>query len=505
MKHLLFIISFSIVSTVSAQDISAFINKTDRILKDIVVDSNVDYAKAKKNQDLRTIAKEIETFNIEGLTKNEQQAFLINAYNLIVINQATQAYPIQSVQDVGGFFNRTKHLIAGSKMTLNELETKHLLKVYEDPRFHFVLVCGAKGCPVITNEAYSPERLDLQLKRQTLKAINDPNFIYEKGGSVYVSQIFNWYPGDFNGKSNIIPFINKYKDEKVSTSASLKYYDYDWSLNDASSTGNIGASSAQGANAFRYVVSAAIPQGGVELKLFNNLYTQRTGDTQQLFDRSNFFTSSFSALYGVTNRFNAGLEVRYRRVSNVSLPSNPLNVFESGPASTHRSGITAIGPRVRFAPFKKLKDFSVQSTLSFPVGSALEGDGTRPFIDWNAATFNTQFFNDRAIGSNFSLFTEIDILIEDIGGENGLNRFSTPVTAILSYFPNPKTTFYVLGSYSPYWQSDFDYFYQAGLGAKYQISPSFEVELLATKFANQFLIQNNGNAATYNIGFRYSY
>lgn len=503
MKHLIILILLSLANTSAAQDITAFINKTDRILKDIVVDNNVDYAKAKKNQDLFSIIREIETFNTDRLTKNEKQAFLINAYNLTVINQAAQAFPIQSVQDVGGFFKRTKHLIAGSKMTLNELENKHLLKVYEDPRYHFVLVCGAKGCPVITNEAYSPEKLELQLKRQTLKAINDPNFIYEQGGSVYVSQIFNWYPGDFNGKNNIIPFINKYRDDKVSTSASLKYYDYDWSLNDASGNANVGT--AQGANAFRYVVSAAIPKGGVELKLFNNLYTQRTGDTQQLNTRSNFFTSSLSALYGISNRFNGGLEVRYRRVSNTSLPSTPLGVFESGNVSSHRSGITAIGPRIRFAPFKKLENFSIQSTLSFPVGSELEGDGTRPFIDWNGATFNTQFFNDKSIGTNWSLFTEIDILIEDIGGEGALNRFSTPVTGILSYFPNPKTTFYVLGSFSPFWQSDFDYFTQAGLGIKYQVSPSFEIELLGTKFANQFLIQNNGDAATYNIGFRYSY
>ncbi len=505
MKHLVILILLSLANTIAAQDITSFIDKTDRILKSIVVDNNVDYAKAKQNQDLFSIIREIETFNTDGLTKDEKQAFLINAYNLTVINQAAQAFPIQSVQDVGGFFTRTKHLIAGSKVTLNDLENKQLLKVYKDPRFHFVLVCGAKGCPVITNEAYSPEKLELQLKRQTLKAINDPNFIYEQGGSVYVSQIFSWYPGDFNGKSNIIPFINKYRDVKVNTNASLKYYDYDWSLNGVSGNNAAGVGSTQGANAFRYVVSAAIPKGGIELKLFNNLYTQRTGDTQQLNTRSNFFTSSLSAIYGLTNRFNAGLEVRYRRVSNTSLPSTPLGVFESGTVSSHRSGVTAIGPRVRFAPFKKLENFSIQSTLSFPVGSELEGDGTRPYIDWNAATFNTQFFNDLSIGTNFSLFTEIDILIEDIGGSNGLNRFSTPVTGIFSYFPNPKTTFYVLGSYSPYWQSNFDYFTQAGLGIKYQFSPSFEIELLGTKFANQFLIQNNGDAATYNIGFRYNY
>lgn len=488
---------------VFAQDLPTFLDNTDQILKSIVINNSVDYSKAKNHPNLQQAIEDIAQLNTNGLSANEKQAFLINAYNLIVINEVAQAFPLASTQDIGGFFNRKKHNVAGANMTLNDLEKKELIGNYEDPRFHFVLVCGAKGCPVIVNEAYRPATLDVQLDRQTRIALNDENFIYFKENSIYLSQIFNWYQSDFKGKSNIIPFINKYRVQKIDEQSSIKYYEYDWGVNDTAL--NTGQLQQQGANSFRYVVSAAIPKGGIEIKLFNNLYTQRTGNGDQLFDRSTFFTSSLSAIYGLTNRFNAGLEVRYRRVSNTPLPSSPFSAFESGTTSSHRSGITAIGPRIRFAPFKKLKNFSIQTTLSFPVGGNLEGDGTRPYIDWNAATFNTQFFNDHTIGSNFSLFTEIDLLIEDIGGENGLNRFSTPVTGILSYFPNPKTTIYALASFSPYWQSNFDYFVQAGIGTKYQISPSFEVELLLTKFANQFLIENNGDAATYNIGFRYSY
>jgi len=98
---------------------------------------------------------------------------------------------------------------------------------------------------------------------------------------------------------------------------------------------------------------------------------------------------------------------------------------------------------------------------------------------------------------------EVDLFIEDIGSGD-LNRFSTPGTVIFSYFPNSKTTFYALGSYSPFWQDTFDYFAQGGLGFKYQVSPDFEIELLYTDFTNKFLSNSGGQASTFNIGFRYS-
>jgi len=498
MKTVLLTLLTSLAISMTGQtSLSIFLDETDQLLEGIVQNNQVNYQNAKGSAALNVLIKRIGQMDTEELTDTEEQAFLINAYNLIVIKEAASSYPIQSVQDIGGFFNRKKFKIGKNNYTLNYLEKDVLIKKYNDPRFHFALVCGAKGCPVIVDQAYRPDILDQQLETQTRKALNDSNFLYVKDNTLYLSQIFNWYKADFGGKRKIIPFINKYIDSPISEQTSISHYKYDWALNDVN---------ANSANAFRYVVSAAIPQGGVELKLFNNLYTQRTGDGENLNSRSTFFTSSLSALYGLTNRFNAGLELRYRRVSNADLPSSPFSVLGSGGnAISSRSGITAIGPRIRFAPFKKLENFSIQTTLSFPVGDQLEGDGTRPFIDWNAPTFNTQLFNDHSIGSSFSLFTELDILIEDIGGDGGLNRFSTPVTGILSYFPNPKTTIYALGSFSPYWQSNFDYFVQAGAGVKYQITPSYEVELLVTKFANQFLIQNNGDAATYNIGFRYSY
>lgn len=476
-----------------------FFTEVDALLKSVVQDGHIDYASLARDDRLPDLMLQIQTAETQALTANQSKAFFINAYNLTVMDAVLQNYPLSSVQKITGFFDRMERKVANETLTLNELEKKYLLEAYNDPRLHFVLVCGAKGCPPIINEVYSPEKLEDQLDVQTRKALNDPDFIKVTADGVSINQIFEWYPQDFGGsKRSMLEFINTYRIEPLDETARLNYYGYDWRLND------IPTSSTFAPNAARYVVSAAIPKGSAEIKIFNNLYTQRTGNSGELTNRSTFFTSLVSVVYGISNRFNLGFELRYRRVYNTTLPDSPFNVFGSHDPMNFRQGITTFGPRVRFAPVPKWRNFSIQSTLQFPMGKNQAGTAETPYIDWNGVSFWNQFFNDIPLGSNFSLFTELDLFLEDIGPSNGnhANRFSTPVTGILSYFPNPKTTIYGLAGFSPYWQSTFDYFVQGGLGFKYQFTPNFELELLYTGFTNKFLLESDGRAATYNFGIR---
>ena len=193
------------------------------------------------------------------------------------------------------------------------------------------------------------------------------------------------------------------------------------------------------------------------------------------------------------------------------LPSSAFDVFRfDNPNGVHRTGLTGVALKIRAAPIKELKGFSLQSTLTFATSNDLEGTAELPYIDWNGATTWTQFFYDFDIGTNFSLFTEIDFIIENIGEPEPdnpfANRISTPISVIFSYFPNPKTTIYALGGYSPYYrQPDTDYFAQGGIGVKYQISSKFELETLFTAFTTPFLSDTGGNASTINLGARYSF
>jgi len=513
MKKLIssFILMSMFFSTVFAQKAlsPSFFEKADAFFKKNVDRGLVDYTSLRDDTQLKDLIKVIAQADLSQADKSTKQAFYINAYNINVIDQAVALYPLNSVQSAPRFFDRKVITVAGQQLSLNQLEKEKLLKPYSDARFHFVLVCGAIGCPPITSFAYTPALLSKQLDQQTRIAINNSQFIQldAVGKRVSISKIFQWYAGDFGGNTkSILRFINEYRAEQIPADYKVDYYEYDWTLNEQGNTSSSDLNPTLGANASRYVVSAAIQKGSIEVKWFNNLYTQRTGSEGNLTDRSTFLTSSLSFLYGLNNRFNIGFDLRYRQVRNDNLPSSALGVLSLGDGPDRRQGITAVGPKIRYAPFEGLSNFSIQSAFLFATGSDLAGSSDRPYIDWNGSTWNTQFFNDFSLGNNFSLFTEVDFLLEDIGSkEDGhLNRFSTPATVILSYFPNPKTTLYALTGFSPYWQSDFDYFAQAGFGAKYQFTPKLELELLYTGFTNKFLSDTGGKAATYNLGLRFN-
>lgn len=498
-------------SLLAAGTPAAFFSETDALLNRYVKNGRVDYAGLKASGALTPLVDEIAAADLASLQGNERKAYLINAYNLLVINQALENYPLKSVLDINGFFDGKKQNVGGRKLTLNQLEKDLLLKEFKDARLHFVLVCGATGCPPITSFAYQPNQLEAQLDRQTRLALNDSAFIRVNGQKAELSKIFEWYASDFGGsKANVLGFINKYRKQAIPANANVSYYEYNWNLNNTNGraaadvpaeTG--GAAPTGGNNASRYVVSSTIPTGSFEVKIFNNLYSQEAAG-----ERSSFFTTSTSVLYGLTDRFNVGFDLRYRRVryDEAGTASN-FDVFSEG-GTFSRAAVTGFGPKVRIAPFNQLPNFSVQSAYWFPVADDLTGAATGGrFTEFDGGIWFTQVFNDFPIGSNFSFFAEVDVVLEDIGPreDNRINRFSTPVTGIFSYFPNPKTTLYGLASYSPFWQEDFDYFYQFGGGAKYQFTPNFELEVLVTAFDNQFLNRVNGQAGTVNLGARFNF
>ncbi len=484
-----------------------FFNDVTSLLQANVDDGKVNYGNLVNSAELMNLMKWISAADLSDLDADTKQAFYINAYNLHVINKVIKEYPTTSVLNNKGFFESDLVAVANQSMTLNQLEKNELIKVYQDPRFHFVLVCGALGCPPIIDTAYIPELLESQKQTQAGLALNNPAFIQVGNGKVGLSKIFDWYTSEFGSNDReVIEYINTYRDTPIATDAKITYYDYDWSINElVGQESNVSGLSTErkGSNQYRYVVSSTIPKGTAEIKIFNNLYSQITTQLENN-QRSSFFTSTLSALYGIGDRFNIGINGRWRKVRNNPLPSSPFTVFGSGGEGSSRSGITALGPQIRWAPVPKWSNFSIQSSFVFAIGEDLAGSATQPYIDWNGPTWWTQVFNDFSIGDKFSLFTEVDLLIEDIGpsDDGHISRISTPVVLIFSYVPTPEITLYTIGGYSPYWQEQFDYFRQYGAGAKYQFTPNFEIELLYTDFSNQFLNGIEGEAETINLGIR---
>ncbi len=235
MKKIISILVFLFLASPSfSQDMDSFFSKTNNFLKENVSSGRVDYTKIHANQDglneLLSIAKKIRILKSDAKT---YQAFWINAYNLSVIKGIIDNYPIKSPLDKTGFFDKITYDLSGKNITLNDIEHKLLRAQFNDARFHFVLVCGAIGCPPLIKDAYSPNTLDVQMETQTKIALNGSFLkVNTKKKRVQASEIMKWYKEDFtmSGMTEI-DFINKYRTEKIPQNYKLSYFTYNWSLN----------------------------------------------------------------------------------------------------------------------------------------------------------------------------------------------------------------------------------------------------------------------------------
>ncbi len=493
------------------QQLEKLFSLTDEFLNEYVIDGNIKYGSIKENPQklimIKNIIKKFEPSEIKN--ENTLLAFWINAYNIIVIDGIIKHYPIDSPLDVEGFFNSIKHKVGSQFLTLNEIEHDKLFANKRDPRFHFALVCGAVGCPEIVNYAYQPSQLEIQLENRAKTVLSNQYFvgIDQASESVVLSEIFKWYKDDFtqNGLT-LIQYINKYRYESVPESLTVKYKNYDWTLN------NFFIYTKESKSLQSYTPSVLLSKGEYEIKIFNNLYTQTKffdgeGNRINQGSRSSFFTSLMSFLYGYTTDLNFGVELWLRSVRNDIINSSP---FETLGFDNNRTAISRFGPKIKFTPFKNefLTDLSIQTTLLIPVVSDLDGldnDGSA-YLDDDAYIWLNQFFYDRPINNYLSYFAEIDTWIRIDRDFNGArNSLQLPLKLFLSYYPTDNLTIYGMNEFLYQWSATgqnktiTSYFNQSGLGIKYHLFHHIELEGLVTVF---LLGKNSGAGQTFNLGFR---
>ncbi|TDB65058.1 DUF547 domain-containing protein [Arundinibacter roseus] len=173
-------------------------------------------------------------------SKDEQLAYWINAYNAYTIELILEHYPVKSIKDIGSsikipFVNTPWDVkfieIGGKKMDLNNIEHGIIRKQFNEPRIHFALVCAAKSCPPLRNEAFTADKLDKQLDDQGRDFLNDPTKNVVTKNSASITKIMDWYGGDFKKKMPVKEWINKYAKTKLESDA-ISYMNYNWALNE---------------------------------------------------------------------------------------------------------------------------------------------------------------------------------------------------------------------------------------------------------------------------------
>lgn len=509
-----------------------FFNSADAFFAKYVHNDLVDYKGIKANpDDLYLLELAINKYYPEGVDTTAK-AFYINTYNILVIKQIVDNYPVESPQEIPGFFEITKFKVGSKNLTLNDIENSILRKEYRDYRLHFALVCGALGCPPLANFAYRPEALDKQLDDQIFKAFNNPNFIYEKDGKVYLSQIFIWYSEDFGSKKEIFELINSKRSAQLQGN-SVTYYPYNWNINEIHIIIHKSVEKEYVVNELpqipqfakinlqTYTAGTLLDKGRWDITLFNSLYTQTKSNWLGVDfsgTRETFYTTLLQATLGTSKnrRVNIGFDVSFRGSAKRQDDSfgTALDAFSFKNNDSTRVGISSVGPRLKWVPFTGNTNFSIQSTFTVPTTRFNEGkndpSGNLSWLDWSRFTSWNQFFYTYT-RSKFQLFAEADILARIRTSKSQITHVDVPATLIGSYFPTSKWTIYAIGQHNtrytyninPTLTTDFvvPMNYSAlGLGLKFQPISNITLELLYTNFVRGV---NTGLGETFNFGIKY--
>ncbi len=194
-----------------------------------------------------------------AFNKEQQMAFLINAYNAFTIELILSKYPdVKSIKDLGSTFSspwkKSFFKLLGEERNLDWIEHEKLRPTgknivnggYQDPRIHVAIVCASIGCPALPPEAFTAAKLDAQLESGMVKFVGDKTRNRYADGKLQVSSIFKWFKDDFEkgykGFGKVEDVFAKYADTLSSDTAiqgqlraktvPISHLDYDWSLND---------------------------------------------------------------------------------------------------------------------------------------------------------------------------------------------------------------------------------------------------------------------------------
>ena len=212
------------------------------LLEKYVKQGQVDYRGFKSEEaKLDQYLKVLEKTDSDNLSRNEQFAFYVNAYNAWTVKLILSGYPgIKSIKNLGSIlkspWKKKICRIDGDVLTLDDIEHNILRPRFKDPRVHFAINCAALSCPPLISEPYRGDTLDRQLDHSVRSFINNPQRNYLEDNTLYISKIFKWFSEDFH--DDVVGFFLKYAQgdlkkqlEAKRSKIKIKYLNYDWSLN----------------------------------------------------------------------------------------------------------------------------------------------------------------------------------------------------------------------------------------------------------------------------------
>jgi hypothetical protein len=202
------------------------------LMKHVSAEGTVNYSGMKSDvRVLDSYLDNLRQFPPTGTSSSKEvMAYWINAYNAFTVKLILDNYPISSIMKIDGgkAWDRKWITIGVKTYSLNDIEHNILRKKYKDARIHFAVNCAAKSCPPLANKAWTAENIETLLNKQASNFINDRQYNQISSSRASISKIFEWYAEDFG---DIISYLNRYSNVRLSPGSQVSYNEYDWKLN----------------------------------------------------------------------------------------------------------------------------------------------------------------------------------------------------------------------------------------------------------------------------------
>jgi hypothetical protein len=227
------------------------------VLAGFVTGETVDYAALSRDRaSLDSVVAQFATISgeeLEQFSPNEQLAFWINAYNALTLRSVIDHYPVNSIKDIDGVWDKQKWLVAGHQVTIDHIEHGLLRPTYQDARVHFAVNCASIGCPPLLGTPYLGATINEQLDLMSARFVNHPsrNIIDAGTGTITTTELFVWFGEDFvvkydgsriygylkSEEAAVLNFMRVYANEELATTLDsrsewrFEHSPYDWNLN----------------------------------------------------------------------------------------------------------------------------------------------------------------------------------------------------------------------------------------------------------------------------------
>lgn len=183
---------------------------------------------------------------IRQFNRGEQFAYWVNLYNMLTVAVVLKHYPVASIRDIAispGWFSKgpwgAKLVeVEGTRLTLDDIEHRILRPGWRDPRVHYVVNCGALGCPDLPAEPLTGANRETTLEAAARRFVNHPRGASIESGRLAASSIYVWFAEDFGPKpEDVVRHMRQYARQDFYTALShirqVSVDRYDWALNDA--------------------------------------------------------------------------------------------------------------------------------------------------------------------------------------------------------------------------------------------------------------------------------